>query len=69
MTLTFRAAKPCHFASQKTRIFSTPSASEFSISFQRMYYLEKACQIQIAAQSAGQPLVLPSEDICRRAER
>jgi ribulose-5-phosphate 4-epimerase/fuculose-1-phosphate aldolase len=40
-----------------------------SQAFQRMYYLEKACQIQIAAQSAGQPLVLPSEDICRRAER
>ncbi len=40
-----------------------------SQAFQRMYYLEKACQIQIAAQSAGQPLLLPSEDICRRAER
>jgi ribulose-5-phosphate 4-epimerase/fuculose-1-phosphate aldolase len=40
-----------------------------SQAFQRMYYLEKACEIQIAAQSTGQPLVVPDEDICRKAER
>lgn len=37
--------------------------------FLRMYYLEKSCEIQIAAQSAGQPLSLPADKICRRAER
>jgi ribulose-5-phosphate 4-epimerase/fuculose-1-phosphate aldolase len=37
--------------------------------FLRMYYLEKACEIQLAAQGSGQPLLLPAEDICRRAER
>jgi ribulose-5-phosphate 4-epimerase/fuculose-1-phosphate aldolase len=40
-----------------------------SQAFQRMYYLEKACEIQIAAQSTGQPLVVPDEDTCRKAER
>ncbi|MBU3671415.1 MAG: class II aldolase/adducin family protein [Sinobacteraceae bacterium] len=43
--------------------------SSVSQAFQRMYYLEKACEIQIAAQSTGQPLVQPSEAICRKAER
>jgi hypothetical protein len=37
--------------------------------FLRMYYLEKACEIQLAAQSGGQPLSLPPDDICRKAER
>jgi ribulose-5-phosphate 4-epimerase/fuculose-1-phosphate aldolase len=37
--------------------------------FLRMYYLEKACEIQVAATSTGQPLIVPPEDICRRAER
>ena len=37
--------------------------------FLRMYYLEKACEIQMAAQSTGQPLIVPSDEICRRAER
>jgi len=37
--------------------------------FLRMYYLEKACEIQLAAQRTGQPLSLPSQDICRKAER
>lgn len=37
--------------------------------FMRMFYLEKACEIQLAAQSTGQPLSLPPEDICRKAER
>jgi ribulose-5-phosphate 4-epimerase/fuculose-1-phosphate aldolase len=37
--------------------------------FLRMFYLEKACEIQLAAQSTGQPLSLPPEDICRKAER
>jgi ribulose-5-phosphate 4-epimerase/fuculose-1-phosphate aldolase len=37
--------------------------------FLRMYYLEKACEIQIAAQSAGQELSLPAADICHRTER
>jgi ribulose-5-phosphate 4-epimerase/fuculose-1-phosphate aldolase len=37
--------------------------------FLRMYYLEKACEIQLAAQSGGRPLSLPSDEICRKAER
>lgn len=37
--------------------------------FLRMYYLEKACEIQVAATSTGQPFILPPDDICRRAER
>jgi ribulose-5-phosphate 4-epimerase/fuculose-1-phosphate aldolase len=37
--------------------------------FLRMYYLEKACEIQVAAQSTEQPLITPSDEICRRAER
>lgn len=36
--------------------------------FLRMYYLEKACEIQLAAQSAGQ-LILPSTEVCVRTER
>lgn len=37
--------------------------------FLRMFYLEKACEIQLAAQSTGQALLLPSKKICRKAER
>ena len=37
--------------------------------FLRMYYLEKACEIQLAATSTGQPLILPPEEVCRRTER
>jgi len=37
--------------------------------FLRMYYLERACAIQIAAQSTGVPLVLPAPEICERAAR
>lgn len=37
--------------------------------FLRMYYLEKACEIQLAAQSAGQALSLPSTEVCERTER
>ncbi|ROQ63658.1 ribulose-5-phosphate 4-epimerase/fuculose-1-phosphate aldolase [Streptomyces sp. 840.1] len=32
--------------------------------FLRMYYLEKACEIQVTAQAAGAALVLPPEEIC-----
>lgn len=37
--------------------------------FLRMFYLEKACEIQLAARSTGQALQLPSARICRKAER
>lgn len=37
--------------------------------FLRMYYLEKACDIQIAAQAGGGRLVIPPEEVCRRTER
>lgn len=36
--------------------------------FLRMYYLEKACEIQLAAQSAGQ-VILPPAEVCRHTER
>ena len=36
--------------------------------FLRMYYLQKACEIQLAAQSTGRPLALPGEAVCRRTE-
>jgi len=37
--------------------------------FLRMYYLEKACEIQLAAQAGGQALVLPSPAVCAHTER
>ncbi|GAA3384474.1 class II aldolase/adducin family protein [Cryptosporangium minutisporangium] len=37
--------------------------------FLRMYYLERACEIQVTAQSTGVPLVLPEPEICERAAR
>ncbi|AXA25265.1 class II aldolase/adducin family protein [Pseudomonas putida] len=36
--------------------------------FLRMFYLEKACEIQLAAQSAGK-VVLPSPEVCAHTER
>ncbi|TRX74035.1 class II aldolase/adducin family protein [Pseudomonas mangiferae] len=36
--------------------------------FMRMYYLEKACDIQIAAQAGGE-LVIPPDAVCRRTEQ
>jgi ribulose-5-phosphate 4-epimerase/fuculose-1-phosphate aldolase len=36
--------------------------------FLRMYYLEKACEIQIAAQAGG-PLVVPPADMCEYTAR
>jgi ribulose-5-phosphate 4-epimerase/fuculose-1-phosphate aldolase len=35
--------------------------------FLRMYWLERACMMQIAAQASGQPLVVPPPDIRARA--
>ncbi|SHN21291.1 class II aldolase/adducin family protein [Cryptosporangium aurantiacum] len=37
--------------------------------FLRMHYLERACEIQVAAQSTGVPLVLPEPEVCERAAR
>ena len=42
--------------------------SSVAQAFLRMYYLEKACEIQLAAQSAGQ-LILPPAAVCERTER
>ena len=36
--------------------------------FLRMYYLEKACEIQIAAQAGGE-LVIPGREVCEHTER
>ena len=36
--------------------------------FLRMYYLEKACEIQVAAQAGG-TLILPPDNVCQRTER
>ncbi len=35
--------------------------------FYWMYYLEQSCRIQLAAQSSGAPLAIPSPDLVRRA--
>ena len=40
-----------------------------SQAFLRMYYLEKACEIQLAAQASGAPLLLPSVEVCARTEQ
>ncbi|MFE5617046.1 class II aldolase/adducin family protein [Streptomyces sp. NPDC056470] len=37
--------------------------------FLRMYYLERACEIQIAAQSSGVPLVVPDAEVCAYTAR
>ncbi|MEU5293809.1 class II aldolase/adducin family protein [Streptomyces umbrinus] len=37
--------------------------------FLRMYYLDKACEIQTAATAAGTGLVIPSSDICELTAR
>ncbi|MEQ3553340.1 class II aldolase/adducin family protein [Pseudonocardia nematodicida] len=37
--------------------------------FLRMYYLERACEVQIAAQSTGAPLQLPPPDVVEHAAR
>ncbi|MFJ3450252.1 class II aldolase/adducin family protein [Pseudomonas sichuanensis] len=39
-----------------------------SEAFMRMYYLEKACEIQLAAQASGK-LVLPPHAVCAHTER
>lgn len=31
------------------------------------YYLEKACEVQILAQSSGSQLVIPSETVCEES--
>ncbi len=37
--------------------------------FLRMYYLEKACEIQLTAQTGGAALVLPPQAVCEHTER
>ena len=37
--------------------------------FLRMYYLDKACEIQTAATAAGTPLVVPGPDVCELTAR
>ncbi|WP_405845660.1 class II aldolase/adducin family protein [Streptomyces sp. NBC_01518] len=37
--------------------------------FLRMYYLDKACEIQTAATAAGTPLVVPSPEVCELTAR
>lgn len=37
--------------------------------FLRMFYLERACEMQISAQSTGRELVFPSPEICERTAR
>ncbi|MGW4851756.1 class II aldolase/adducin family protein [Streptomyces sp. NPDC004288] len=40
-----------------------------SRAFLRMYYLEKACEIQVTAQAAGAPLVVPPAEVCEYTAR
>ncbi len=37
--------------------------------FLRMFYLERACQIQVDAMAGGAPLVVPPPDVCEHAAR
>ena len=37
--------------------------------FRRMFYLERACEIQVGAQSGGGPLVTPSPEVCEHTAR
>ena len=37
--------------------------------FLRMYYLDKACEIQLTAQQGGAALHLPSKEVCEHTER
>jgi len=37
--------------------------------FLRMFYLERACQIQVDAMAGGAPLVLPSPEVCEHTAR
>ena len=37
--------------------------------FSLMYYLEKACEVQIAAQSGGSELIIPSAAVCEKVAR
>ena len=37
--------------------------------FNRMYYLEQACRIQVAAQCTGAPLSIPSEAVQKRTTK
>jgi ribulose-5-phosphate 4-epimerase/fuculose-1-phosphate aldolase len=36
--------------------------------FDDLYYLERACQIQVLAQSTHRPLKIISEEICRKTD-
>ncbi|MFB7187672.1 class II aldolase/adducin family protein [Streptomyces sp. NPDC056230] len=40
-----------------------------SQAFLRMYYLEKACEIQVTAQAGGGPLILPPAETCEYTAR
>jgi ribulose-5-phosphate 4-epimerase/fuculose-1-phosphate aldolase len=37
--------------------------------FSLMFYLERACETQIAALSAGRELILPSPEVCEKVAR
>ena len=37
--------------------------------FTRMYYLNKACEIQVATLSAGQKVTIPSPEVCEHAAK
>jgi ribulose-5-phosphate 4-epimerase/fuculose-1-phosphate aldolase len=37
--------------------------------FVLLYYLERSCEVQILAQSAGSELVLPSEEVCEHSAK
>lgn len=42
------------------------AGSSVAEAFVNIYYLERACQAQVKAQSTGAPLVFPSEAVCER---
>ncbi len=45
------------------------TAESVAVAFDDLYYLERACMIQVLAESRGQPLKLISDDLCQQTHR
>ena len=45
------------------------TAESVAVAFDDLYYLERACMIQVLAESRGQPLKLVSDDLCQETHR
>ena len=45
------------------------TAESVAVAFDDLYYLERACMIQVLAEARGQPLKLISDDRCQETQR